>query len=338
MRKVSVEKAIGLTLCHDITGMFDGFKGPLFRRGHVIAPEDLPMLERIGKKHIYIWEPQSGEVHEEDAARRLAALSPVPYVSASEPSEGKITVRALTDGMFLVNRELLRQVNAIPDLTVCTLPSHSPVRSGDALASMRIVPLTTQEENLLRAEKVCGGEPLYRLVPYVRQNVSVIITGSEVYHGVIQDKFEPVARKKLADYPCTIGNVAFCDDDKDQLAAMIRDEQRSGADIILISGGMSVDPDDVTPSAVADSGARVVTYGVPSQPGNMTLVAYLENTAVVGVPGAAISQPVTVLDALLPQLFAKIPFTREELLTLAEGGLCRHCPTCHFPNCTFGKY
>jgi len=338
MKKVEVEKAVGMTLCHDITAMFDGFKGALFRRGHVIQAEDIPRLLDIGKKHVFIWEENAGELHEEDCALRLAAMAPVEGAHYEGPSEGKMLLKADIRGQFRLDKALLREINSIGDITVAALPDHYPVEAGARLASMRIVPLVTKESRIIEAERLCKGRKFMDLRPYQARKTGVIITGSEVYSGRIQDKFEPVVRKKLANYPGEILGVKLCDDDLDMIAAAAKDFLEAGADFLIFTGGMSVDPDDLTPTAIRQLGAEIVTHGVPSQPGNMTLVAYLGSCAILGVPGAAISLPTTMFDVLLPQIYTGDRLTKQELVNLGEGGLCQQCKVCHFPNCTFGRY
>lgn len=338
MKKVRVEDAVGMELCHDVTAMYDGFKGPAFRRGHRIRPEDIPHLLDYGKKMVYVWEETAGEIHEEDAARRLAALCQPDNASYTGPSEGKMVLTAQERGMLRVDTGLLRDLNAIGDITITTLPDHYPVEKGARLASLRIVPLVTQEEQILRAEALCRGRDLLRLCPYGHRKVGVIVTGSEVYHGRIQDKFELVVREKLKAYPAEILGVTLCDDDRGMIAAAGEKYRAMGADLLLFTGGMSVDPDDLTPGAIRAMGAEIVSHGVPAQPGNMTLVAYLGQTAILGVPGAAISLPTTIFDVLLPQIFAGEKLTKEDLIRLGDGGLCQLCKPCHWPNCTFGRY
>ena len=338
MKKVEVEKAVGMTLCHDITAMFDGFKGALFKRGHVIQAEDIPRLLDIGKKHVFIWEENAGELHEEDCALRLAAMAPVEGAHYEGPSEGKMLLKADIRGQFRLDKELLREINSIGDITITALPDHYPVEVGARLASMRIVPLVTKESQIIEAEKLCRGRKLMDLRPYQARKTGVIITGSEVYSGRIQDKFEPVVRKKLANYPGEILGVKLCDDDLGMIEAAARSFLEAGADFLIFTGGMSVDPDDLTPTAIRLLGAEIVTHGVPSQPGNMTLVAYLGSCAILGVPGAAISLPTTMFDVLLPQIYTGDRLTKQELVNLGEGGLCQQCKACHFPNCTFGRY
>lgn len=338
MKKVNVEQAVGMELCHDITGVYNGTKGAIFKRGHIIQEEDVAKLLDVGKRHIFVWEDHAGEIHEEDAARRMAAMAPVEKGHYTEPSEGKVLLMAEERGMFRVDTELLRQVNAIGDLTIATLPDHYPVEAGDRLASMRIVPLVTQEEQICKAEALCRGKKLLDLRPYRHKKIGVVITGSEVYHGRIQDRFEPVVRAKMKKYPSEIVGVTICNDELDMIADAARKHLENGADFLIFTGGMSVDPDDLTPTAIRQLGAEIITHGVPSQPGNMTLVAYLEDVPILGVPGAAISLPTTVFDVLLPQIFAGDKLTKADLLRLAEGGLCQLCKSCHFPNCTFGRY
>ena len=338
MKKIPVEQAVGMALCHDITAMRDGFKGAAFRRGHVIRPEDVAQLLDLGKRTVFVWEDQAGEIHEEDAARRMAAMAPVEGAHYTEPSEGKVLLLADRPGLFRVDRELLQSINSIGDLTIATLPDHYPVEAGARLASMRIVPLVTQEKQILQAEALCAGRPLLALRPYGPRKTGVVITGSEIYTGRIQDKFEPVVRRKLEKFPGEILGVTICDDDLEGIVAAAREHLARGADFLIFTGGMSVDPDDLTPSAIRRLGAEIVSHGLPSQPGNMTLTAYLGEIPILGVPGAAISLPTTVFDVLLPQIFTGDRITREDLIRLGDGGLCQMCAQCRYPNCTFGRY
>jgi molybdenum cofactor synthesis domain-containing protein len=338
MKKIRVEDAVGMTLCHDMTAMRDGFKGAAFKRGHVITEEDIPALLDIGKKAVFIWEENAGEIHEEDAALRMAAMAPVEGAHYNAPSEGKVLLMADTRGMFRVNTELLRKINSIGDITISTLRDHYPVEAGARLASMRIVPLVTKETQIEEAERLCKNEKLLDLRPYSHKKVGVIITGSEIYTGRIKDKFEPVVRKKLENYPSEIIGVTICDDDLSMIESAARGYLDAGADMLFFTGGMSVDPDDLTPTAIRQLGAEVITHGVPSQPGNMTLVAYIGDVAILGIPGAAISLPTTIFDVLLPQLFTGDRLTKEDLVRLGDGGLCQLCKPCHYPNCTFGRY
>ena len=338
MKKIRVEDAVGMALCHDITAMRDGFKGAAYKRGHVITQEDIPALLDLGKRTVFVWEDNAGEIHEEDAALRMAAMAPVEGAHYTAPSEGKVLLMADKRGMFRVDTALLQKINSIGDITISTLPDHYPVEPGARLASMRIVPLVTKEEQILRAEQLCAEKKLLDLRPYQEKKLGVIITGSEIYSGRIRDKFEPVVRAKMKQYPAQILGVTICDDDLDMITSEAKKFLDQGADFLIFTGGMSVDPDDLTPTAIRTLGADIVTHGVPSQPGNMTLVAYLGETAILGVPGAAISLPTTIFDVLLPQIFAGDRITKADLIRLGDGGLCQLCKSCHFPNCTFGRY
>ncbi len=338
MKKINVENAVGMELCHDVTAMYDGFKGVAFKRGHIIREEDIPQLLDYGKRTVFVWEENAGEIHEEDAARRMAAMAPVDGAYYTEPSEGKVLLIAGQRGMFRVDAELQHQLNAIGDMTVASLPDHYPVEKGARLASMRIVPLVTQEQQIVDAEDLCRGKKLFGLRPYQHKKIGVIITGSEVYHGRTKDKFEPVVRKKMETYPSEITGITICDDDPGMIMGAANQHIEKGADFLIFTGGMSVDSDDLTPAAICALGADVISHGVPSQPGNMTLVAYLGDVAVLGVPGAAISLPTTIFDVLLPQIFAGDKLTKEDLINLGAGGLCQLCRSCRWPNCTFGRY
>ena len=338
MKKIKVQDAVGMELCHDITEMNDGFKGVAFKRGHVIQPADIAHMLRIGKQHIFVWEEHAGEIHEDDCAKRLSAMAVVEGAHYTGPAEGKVLLIADRRGMFRVNRRLLNNLNSIGDITICTLPDHYPVEIGARLASMRIVPLVTKETQIIEAERLCAQEILLDLRPYQYRKVGLIITGSEVYHGRISDMFGPVIREKLRQYPSEIIGVSFCDDNTEDILDAAKKHLQNGADFLIFTGGMSVDPDDLTPAAIRKLGADIISYGVPSQPGNMTLVAYLGAIPILGVPGAAMKLPTTVFDVLLPQIFAGDRITREELIGLADGGLCQMCDVCRWPNCTFGRY
>ena len=338
MKKVKVEEALGMKLCHDITAMREGFKGAAFKRGHVIREEDIPLLLNIGKRHVYIWEDTAGEIHEEEAAKRMAEMIGLENAHYGPPKEGKIVLTSGISGLYRVNTKLLKKINSIEDITIATLPDHYPVKKGTKVASMRIIPLVTKEENILAAEKLCRKERLLKILPYRQRRIGVIITGSEIYTGRIEDRFEPVVRSKVLQYPADIIGVSVCDDDIAMIDEQAKELLKRGADLLIFAGGMSVDPDDVTPAAIEALGADIISYGVPAQPGNMTLAAYLGDTAILGVPGAAISLPTTMFDVLLPQIYTGLKFTKKDMIRLGEGGLCQMCKDCHYPNCTFGRY
>ena len=338
MKKIKVEDAVGMELCHDITEMKDGFKGAAFKRGHTVREEDIPHLLDLGKRTLFVWEPEAEELHEDDCALRMAAMAPVEGAHYTQPSEGKVLLFADRRGMFRVDRKLLNAINSIGDITISSIPDHYPVEEGARLASMRIVPLVAKEAQIRQAEAMCAVQPLFSLYPYREKKVGVIITGSEVYSGRIPDKFEPVVRRKMEQYPGRIVGVTICDDDLNMIVDAAEQHLANGADFLIFTGGMSVDPDDLTPTAIRQLGADIVTHGVPAQPGNMTLVAYLGDVPILGVPGAAISLPTTIFDVLLPQIFSGERITKEELIHLGDGGLCQMCKVCHWPNCTFGRY
>ena len=341
MKKIRTEDAVGLPLCHDITEVRDGFKGRAFKRGHIVTHEDISRLLDLGKKHLFIWEENAGEIHEEDAALRLSALAPMDGAEYTGPSEGKMTLTAKRDGLFRVNRPLLDAINRIGDITIVTLPDHYPVRAGMKLAGERIIPLVCKESEIVEAEELVrnAGRPLMELLPYREKlPVGIIVTGSEVYSGRIRDKFEPVIREKVSAFGANVLGCIFCDDYIEMLDSAIERWRDRGAKLIVMTGGMSVDPDDLTATAIRRSGAEVVTQGVPAQPGNMFCVAYLDDVTILGVPGAAIHAKTTMLDVVLPQVFTGLHFTYEELRALGAGGLCQSCGECRYPNCTFGRY
>ncbi|WP_417801771.1 molybdopterin-binding protein [Thermophilibacter provencensis] len=354
MRLVRTEDAVGHVLCHDMTQIVTGdgpdaprFKGLRFKKGHVVAPEDVPVLLSMGKRSLYVWELEPGMVHEDDAAERMAALVAGPGTRASgAPSEGKINVLASRDGVLLVDSGRLAAVNAVDEVMVATRRGGFAVREGDLLAGTRVIPLAIAEERLARAEAAAGGEPLLRVEPFRLRTAAVIATGSEVASGLIEDRFTPVMQEKLAAYGIETVIRATPGDDRRDVTAAIGEARAAGVDLVMCTGGMSVDPDDNTPGAIRASGARVVTYGAPVLPGAMLLVGYFDEPAgergartvpVLGVPGCAMYSKATVLDLVLPRVAAGVPLTKADLVGLGEGGLCLGCAECSFPHCPFGR-
>lgn len=347
MRLVRTEDAVGHVLCHDMTQIVTGegqprFKGPRFRKGHVVAAEDVPVLLSMGKAHLYVWELEEGMVHEDDAARRMAALClGENTVSSGEPREGKINVSAACDGVFLVDSARLAAVNATDEVMIATRRGGFGVRAGDQLAGTRVIPLVISEERLSAAEAAAGDEPLMRVAPYVLRTAAVVATGSEVASGLIEDRFTPVMVEKLAGFGIEVTQVSRPGDDVEAVTAAVSEARAAGVDLVLCTGGMSVDPDDNTPGAIRRAGARVVAYGAPVLPGAMLLVGYFDgegrSVPVLGVPGCAMYSKATVLDLILPRIAAGVPIERTDLVALGEGGLCLNCPECTYPHCPFGR-
>ncbi len=326
-------------LCHDMTGIDStGTKCTMFKRGSIIAEEDLQTLLNIGKSHIFVWEPEADEVHEDDAALALAEVICGENLSYNEnPSEGKVQITAASDGLFAINREALKKINCVDDYTVACLPNFTTVASGQKLSGLRIVPLVTKRTNVDKAVEIAKDNyPVFSVLPYKRLRCGIVITGSEVYYGRIQDKFEPVMTKKLKEYGAEVLGAIKCPDDTEMIIDAVKEFKAKGAELILLTGGMSVDPDDVTPTAIRNTGAELVTQGVPMQPGNMLTMAYLEDTMLIGVPGASMYFPITSLDIFLPQVFAGLKITKDQIAGYGEGGFCLGCEICRYPNCCFG--
>lgn len=338
MRKIRVQDAVGQTLCHDMTAILEsGFKGVKFKRGHVISEEDIPEFLSIGKEHIYVWEPEADEVHEDDAAIALTRAMCGENVAYSGPSEGKMQINSQGDGVFCLNSAVLRAINSVPDYTVACLPGYMPVKQGQKLCGARIVPLVTKRENVDRAVRLAEEHfPVMCVKPYKKLKTGVVITGSEVYHGRIRDAFEPILTEKLQSFGAEILGFRKCPDDVEMILEAVNGFLSRGAKLILLTGGMSVDPDDVTPTAIRRTGARLVTQGVPMQPGNMLTVAYLGETALIGVPGASMHSKVTSLDVFLPRVFAGIEIDAGNIASFGEGGFCMGCKSCTWPMCYFG--
>ncbi|MDO4623156.1 MAG: molybdopterin-binding protein [Eubacteriales bacterium] len=339
MKCIRVEDAVGQVLCHDMTQIIKGeFKGPRFRKGHVVTEEDIPVLLSMGKENIYVWEVKEGILHENDAAERLCALCLNDNMERSEVKEGKIELTAGIDGLFRINSEKLIEINSIDEIMIATRKGNMPVQKGDKLCGTRVIPLVIDEQKLIEAEKAAGGQPIMELHPYKLKKCGVITTGSEVFHGRIEDTFTPVIEAKLQKYGITMTEHVYCDDGMDNITAAIADMRSRDIDMILCTGGMSVDPDDNTPGSIKKSGARIVTYGAPVLPGAMFLLGYYEDgMPIMGLPGCVMYAAATIFDLALPVIAAGVEMTKRDFVVMGEGGLCLGCKPCHFPNCPFGK-
>lgn len=337
MRTIRVEDAVDCVCCHDITKIVPGeFKGRAFKKGHVITPEDVSELRKLGKEHIYIWESQEGQIHENDAAIRIAQAVKGPGLDFTEPVEGKVFLTAQYDGMCMINEDVLLQVNRINDVMVATRTNLKLVKKGEPVAGLKAIPLTIQEKLLEKVEEICKDVAMIAVKPLHAPKISAVITGNEVYSGLIQDKFGPFLQHKLAEYGCTLSERTFLPDDSQRISRAIQKMAADGAELLLITGGMSVDPDDVTPKGIRESGATIVSYGMPVLPGAMLLVGYLGDIPVLGLPGGVMYSKVSGLDLLLPLILTGEKITQDIITKFGLGGLCLGCPSCNYPRCPFG--
>lgn len=348
MKLINVEDAVGHVLCHDMTQILPGgkdaegndlprYKGARFRKGHIVQAEDVPVLRSMGKEHIYVWELHEGMLHEDDAARRMAALClGENCVAPGEPREGKLNIKAACDGAFVLDSERLIAVNSVDQVMIATRRGGGAVHKGDSLAGTRVIPLVIEERLLEQAEaaaEVATRGPIMSVQPFRLKSAVIVATGSEVKSGLIEDKFSPVVEAKLAEFGIATTKVVKPGDDMDALVAAITDARESGADIVVCTGGMSVDPDDNTPGAIKRSGARIVTYGAPVLPGAMLCLGYFDGVygaagetpaggmPIIGLPGCVMYSKTTVFDLALPRLAAGVALSKRDFVLMGEGGL-----------------
>ena len=339
MKLMKTEDAVGQVLCHDITQIIRGVtKDAVFRKGHVIQPEDVPVLLSVGKDTVYIWENDDTVLHENDAAYILRDICMNEHMLASEPKEGKIELTAETDGLFLVDLERLRAVNSLGDMMIATRSSGFMVKAGDKLCGTRVIPLVIKKDRMEAARRAAGDKPIMKLVPVKQKKYGLVTTGNEVFYGRIEDTFTPVIQAKMHEFGAEMAEHVILNDDHEKITAAIRDMLSKGCDMVICTGGMSVDPDDKTPLAIKNSGTNIVSYGAPVLPGAMFLLSYTDDgRPVCGLPGCVMYAKRTIFDLVLPYLVTDTPATAEHLAGLGHGGLCLNCKVCHFPNCGFGK-
>ena len=339
MKEIKTTEAVGHVLCHDMTQIIPGVtKDARFRKGHIVAEEDIPVLLSMGKETLFVWEKTEGMLHEDEAAERMRGLCMNEHMRASEPKEGKIELFAECDGLFRVDVERLEAVNSIDRLMIATRHTNTPVKAGDKLAGTRVIPLVIEEEPLKEAEAICAGKPLLEILPYKLRTVGLVTTGNEVLKGRIEDKFTPVIIAKLKQYGMSVTHHCTPGDDMEAITNAVNAFHAAGVDLILCTGGMSVDPDDRTPGAIKATGCEIVTYGAPVLPGAMFLLGYFaDGTPVMGLPGCVMYAATTIFDLMLPRVAAGVRVTPRDLKKLGHGGLCLGCKVCTWPNCGFGK-
>ncbi len=345
LKTVPVTQAIGTVLAHDITEIRPGeFKGRAFKKGHIIRPEDVCHLQRLGKEHLFVLQIAGDEMHENDAAYALArALMGEGVAIKGEPKEGKISIVAERDGLLKVDREALLAFNMLGEVMCATLHTNTIVKKGQTVAGTRAIPLVVKKNVIDQAasiaEAVRHDETTGAVtVKEIRKpRAGVVITGNEVYHGRIKDAFAPVITKKIEGVGGEIVGVYYAPDDKSFIVDRLRELLRAGADLLVTTGGMSVDPDDVTRFAIRELGATDITYGSAVLPGAMFLSAYVDGVPVLGIPACGMYAKTTIFDLVLPRVLAGEKIGRRELAELGHGGLCMKCDACKYPVCPFGK-
>ena len=342
MQLIRTEDAVGHVLCHDITQIIKGVtKDAVFRKGHVVREEDIPVLLSVGKEHLYVWEKDEKMLHEDEAAQVLYEICAGENMHGSDVKEGKIELIADIDGLLKIRKENLLAVNSLGEMMIASIHGNFPVKKGDKLAGTRIIPLVIEKEKMEAARKAGGDKPIFDVLPFNKKKVGIVTTGSEVFKGRIKDTFGPVIKAKVAEYPSEVLGQTYVDDEKAHITEAILEQIKNGAELVICTGGMSVDPDDCTPGAIRDTGARIVTYGAPVLPGAMMLVSYYDAgdriVPILGLPGCVMYAARTIFDLVLPRVMADDEITAEDIASLGEGGLCLNCDVCTFPKCGFGK-
>jgi len=340
IKTIRVEDAVGSKLAHDITEIRPGeFKGPAFRKGHTVCDEDICHLQKLGKNHLYLVDMEDDEIHENQAAIMLAeGLAGENIVWEDNPKEGKIALHAARDGLLVVDTASLAAFNMVDEVMCATLHNHTLVNQDELVAATRAIPLIMKRKPIERAAEIAarnGG--VIRVRPLRKARTGLVITGNEIYHGLIEDRFAPILTDKIKAFGSQVAGVEFAPDEEDLIGQAIDNHLNSGCDLLLLSGGMSVDPDDVTRKGIRKAGAGEMYYGAAALPGAMFLVAYIRDVPLLGVPACGLHHRITVLDLILPRILSGERIGKKELAFLGHGGLCKDCPECTYPHCPFGK-
>jgi hypothetical protein len=339
MKSVKVEDAVGMVLAHDLTKIVPGvFKGAAFKKGHIIREEDIELLKDIGKYNVFVVPLDDTWAHEDEAAIRLANAVSGRKLVLSEASEGKVTIKAAVHGLLKINTYALNKINLLGELALVSLHNNSTVEKNQTVAASKIIPLAVEKGIIEEAEQISKEyTPVIDVKPLFDLATGIIVTGSEVYYGRIKDRFGDVIREKVLFYGGAPLEPQYAPDDADFIHSLIMEMIQSGVEIILVTGGMAVDADDVTPLAIKNAASEVITYGMPILPGAMCMISYYHQIPIIGMPACGMFHKTTVLDVIFPRLLAKEKITREDIISLAHGGLCLHCEVCRYPVCPFCK-
>lgn len=335
MKTVRTQDAVGMPLAHDLTQIIPGqYKGARFKKGHIVTEEDIPVMLSMGKEHLYVLELGADDVHEDEAGKRIAQAAAGANIILKPKGEGKVELMAACRGVLRVDKHKLMQLIDDDEVMFATIQGNQLVEEGQLLAGTRVIPLYVSEQTVQRAEAVTD---IVHVDPMRAARVGIVTTGSEIYHGLIQDKFGDILRKKFAALQCEVIGQVVSDDDEQMIADGIHQMIAQGADFIAVTGGMSVDPDDRTPAGIRRAGTEIVTYGAPVLPGAMFLLGYLGDVPVVGLPGCVMYHGASVFELVVPRLLAGERMDRQTIKLLGHGGLCQNCKQCTYPNCGFGK-
>ena len=339
MNMIAVEESVGMILAHDMTEIIPGkSKGAAFKKGHVIKREDIPRLLNMGKENIFVMEYKNGEIHEDEAAIRIARAAAGQGIAFSKPSEGKANLLVNRRGLLKVNADALFEINSIEEIILSTLHTDRLVDIPTIAAAAKVIPLKIEEKKIAAMEKICAENfPVIQVMPLYKLKAGIVTTGNEIFYKRIPDKFGPVLIEKFRELGSEVIEQIFSKDDPAMIAASIKTLIKAGADIVLVTGGMSVDPDDVTPTGVKMAGAEILSYGAPALPGAMFLLSYINDIPVLGLPGCVMYSKRTIFDLVVPRLAAGERIERRDLVRYAHGGLCSSCKDCRYPNCGFGK-
>jgi molybdenum cofactor synthesis domain-containing protein len=338
-KSVPVQESAGMVLGHDMTRIVPGeFKGPAFKKGHIIKESDIPLLLDMGKEKIFVLSLGDDLIHENEAALRIAKGAAGPGIDYTEPSEGRVNLMAAKSGLLKINIKALKRVNEMEDIILATLHSNQQISAGTSVAGTRIIPLATGKERIEQVEKICGDNfPVIDVRPFRSMKVGLVTTGSEVYSGRIEDKFGPVVKEKFSELGCIVLRQILVSDEIDLTVKAIKELIKEGADLIAVTGGMSVDPDDQTPASIRAAGGSVVSYGAPVFPGAMFMLAYIGDIPVVGLPGCVMYYRASIFDLIVPRIVAGDDVSLEDIISLCHGGFCAGCAECRYPVCPFGK-
>ena len=328
---VPLEAAEGRILGHNVAGP-DGRRA--LRKGRPLTAADVETLRALGRRTIYVADPETGDVGEDEAARRIAAAAAGPGVSTSPSSAGRVNLLASVLGVLRVEVERVTDLNLSEGVTLSTLSPGAAVRPRQLVATVKVIPYALPAPTVARAE-AAAVPALLRVDSIPPRRAGLVLSGSAAAASRIRQEFQGPLASRLGILGAELAGIDFVPLDdpsapeagETALAEALRGQAARGADLILLAGETAiVDRHDIAPRAIERAGGRVEAFGAPVDPGNLLLLAYLDAVPVVGAPGCARSRKPNVIDAVLPRLLAGEHLERRDLASLGAGGLLEDVP------------
>ena len=322
LKVVGLEETAGKLLAHNVV---DDAGHKVLRKGTRVGVEELALLRELGYARVWVAELSPDDVLEDEVARRLATAMSGPGVEISSLSTGRANVRAVNSGIFKVDVDTLRLINRVAGLAIATRSNNNVVTHGQIVATVKVVPYAMPRLDVEVAEAAAGeAGGILSIRPFQALSVGIVLTGNQASADRLRRVYGGAIRERVEGMGSHVADEFFTVEDADAIARVIGRLVHRGVDVIVVAGETSiVDVNDITPQGVRAAGGEIQVYGAPVDPGNLLMLAYVDNVPVLGAPGCVRSRSANVIDLVLPRLLAGEHLTKEDIVELGHGGLLK---------------